>query len=183
MRYDLPTSLMVGGLEYEIRSDYRTILDICAALNDVELDDNERGYVLMSIFYLDFENMPAELYNEAIRACFSFINCGEEEHDIKQPKLMDWEQDFPLVVAPVNRILGREVRALDYMHWWTFISAYKEIGDCLFSQVVSIREKKAKGKSLEKSEREFYRKNRDIIDFKNTYTESEDDLLKAWGAK
>lgn len=58
---------------------------------------------------------------------------------------------------------------------------YQEIGDCLFAQVVRIRDKKAHGKSLDKQDREFYRKNRDIIDLKTTYTESEKDVLAAWG--
>ena len=44
--------------------------------------------------------------------------------------------------------------------------------------------KKAKGKSLDKSDREFYRKNRDIIDIKHTYSEAENKLVSFWtGAK
>ena len=35
----LPTSVNVSGKEYNIRSDYRAILDICTALNDPELSD------------------------------------------------------------------------------------------------------------------------------------------------
>lgn len=66
------------------------------------------------------------------------------------------------------------------LHWWTFLSAYYEIGDCLFAQIVRIREKKAKGKALDKSDREFYRKNRALIDIKTHYTEAEDDLVKMW---
>ena len=64
---------------------------------------------------------------------------------------------------------------------YSFLSFYQEIGDCLFAQVVRIRDKKAHGKSLDKQDREFYRKNRDIIDLKTTYTESEKDVLAAWG--
>jgi len=50
----------------------------------------------------------------------------------RKAKLADWEQDFPLIVNPVNRVLGYEVRDCEYCHWWTFLSAYYEIGDCLF---------------------------------------------------
>ena len=70
------------------------------------------------------------------------------------------------------------------IHWWTILAAYAEIGDCLFAQIVRIRDKKAKGKPLDKSDREFYRKNRDIIDIKQTYSEAENDLVNLWtGAK
>lgn len=188
MNYDLPKSLVVCGSEYEIRSDYRAVLDICAALSDTELPVQEKIIVALSIFYPNFEEMPPEHCEEALKQCYWFIDCGEEQQNQKPPKLMDWEQDFKYIVAPINRVLGQEVRAVPYdietntggLHWWTFISAYYEIGDCLFAQIVRIREKRARGKPLDKSEQEFYRKNRDLVEFKNKYTKAEDELLKQW---
>lgn len=94
---------------------------------------------------------------------------------------MSWEQDFDMIISPVNRIAGCEVRSLPYLHWWSFLSYYMEIGDCLFAQVVAIRDKKARGKPLDKQEREFYRRNRKMVDLKTTYTEAEQNLLAAWG--
>ena len=63
MIYDLPTSLVIGGREYEIRSDYRAALDICAALADPELNDNDKGAVILSIPYPAFEDMPSSHYD------------------------------------------------------------------------------------------------------------------------
>ena len=51
-----------------------------------------------------------------------------------------------------------------YCHWWTFVAAYMEIGECTFQTIVGIRNKKQKGKRLDDWEREFYRANRDKID-------------------
>lgn len=183
MTYDLPTSLSVGGELYEIRPDFRPMLDICFALNDPSLGDDDVGEAILTVFYPDFENIPPEHFGEAIKKCFWFLNCGDSGTPQKSPRLVDWEQDFPLIAAPVNRIMGREIRAMEYLHWWTFVSAYREIGDCLFAQVVGIRSKKAKGKKLDKSDQEFYRQNRDIIDFKTTYTNAEETLLEKWGGK
>lgn len=182
MMYKLPKSLEVCGHEYEIRSDYRAVLDICAALSDPELDGQGKGFSALDILYPGFLEMPQEHYEDALKQCFWFINCGGEENSQrKAPKLVDWEKDFKLIVAPVNRVIGREVRAVKYMHWWTFISAYYEIGDCLFAQVVRIREKKATGKKMDKSDRDFYKKNRNLVDFKVTYTDTEQGILKEWG--
>lgn len=183
MIYDLPTSVEVCGVEYDIRSDYRAILDICVALHDVELDEREKAYVALLIFYPDFESMPPEHYEEAIKQCYQFIDCGESTQGKKQPRLMDWEQDFRYIVAPINRVAGKEIRSVEYMHWWTFISCYYEIGDCLFAQIVRIRDKKAKGKQLDKSEREFYRKNKDLIDLKQKYTQADNDTINMWIGK
>lgn len=182
MNYDLPTSVEVCGAVYPICSDYRVILGICEALNDPELNDTDKVCVALSLFYEDVKAIPPEHYNEALRQCFWFIDCGEDDagQTPAQPKLMDWAQDFRYIVAPVNRVMGQEVRALDYLHWWTFISAYYEIGDCFFAQCVRIRDMQAHGKQLDKIDREFYRKNRKIIDIKTTYTERENELLAQW---
>ena len=39
--WEFPTSLNVGGVEYEIRTDYRAVLDLLTALNDPELTDED----------------------------------------------------------------------------------------------------------------------------------------------
>lgn len=182
MMYDLPQSLVVCGVEYEIRSDYRAALDICAALSDCELNEQEKSLVALEILYVDFEHMPFEHYEDALKQGFWFLSCGEDEQSAgKSPKLMDWEQDFPYIVAPINRVLGTEIRALEYLHWWSLVSAYQEIGDCTFAQIVRIRDRKAKGKKLDKADQEWYRNNRKIVDFKQKFTENEKALLKEWG--
>lgn len=183
MIYDLPTEVEIDGVPYAIRSDYRAILDICIALADPELDGGDRAEAALTIFYPEFEQIPPEHYQEAIKKCFWFINGGEDEEpeQNKIPRLVDWEQDFALIAAPVNRVLGKEIRALEYLHWWSFLSAYQEIGgDCTFAQVVNIRDKLARNKKLDKADREWYRKNRKLVDFKRKYTQAEEDLLKMW---
>lgn len=96
---------------------------------------------------------------------------------------MDWEQDFKYIVAPINRVIGTEIRELKYLHWWTFISAYYEIGDCLFAQIVRIRLLKAKGKPLDKADREWYQNNRELVDIKTPFTEAENAVIDAWLGK
>lgn len=180
----LPTSVEIGGVEYSIRSDYRAILDICIALSDAELSGEDKTLVALDIFYPDLSDMPPEHYQEAVERCLWFINCGDEQQENRpSPKLVDWEQDFKYIIAPINRVTGQEVRALEYFHWWSFIAAYYELGDCTFAQIVRIRDKKARGKPLDKSDAEWYRKNRHLVDFKTRYTQSDDVVLDAWIGK
>ena len=187
MYYDLPTSVDIGGEEFSIRSDYRAILDIFEAINDVELNDQERAEVVLGIFYPDFEHIPD--YRDALEKCFSFINMGQKDGGKKQPSLVDWENDLPYIIAPINRVLGYEVRSVPYdrekneggVHWYTFLSAYYEIGgDCIFAQIVGIRDKKHRHKKLDKAEQEFYKRHRDMVDIKTKYTEAEDALVSYW---
>ena len=184
MIYALPTSLQVYEKQYEIRSDYRAVLDIILAINDEDLTDNEKMTVALEIFYPDHEEIPFEHCQEALRQCFWFINGGKHEdpNQTKSARLVDWEKDFRYIVSPVNRVLGFEIRAVEYLHWWTFIGAYMEIGgDCTFAQIIRIRNAKASGRALDKQDQEWYAKNRDLVDIKNTYTKEDNELLKKWG--
>ena len=184
INYDLPESVELEGKTYAIRSDFRAVLDIFTALSDPELNDQARFYVVLNIFFEDFESIPVNAQEEALKACFWFISGGREDAKGERgPKLMDWAQDFPLIVAPVNRIIGYDIRGTKYLHWWTFLAAYNEIGDCTFSQVVRIRSLKSRGHLKDKSDIEWYKRNRELVDFPHTYTDAEKDLLKAWGGK
>ncbi len=180
MMYDLPRCVTVAGAEYTVETDYRAILDIFAVLSDPNLTNEEKGIGLLGIFYIDFRRMPEEHFAEAVRQCFWFINGGSEEKQQKTAKLMDWEQDFPLLIAPINRVAGRELRAVEYLHWWSFLSYYYEIGDCYFAQIVRIRDLKAKGKLKDKADREFYSKNREVVDLKVRYSEAEESIIQRW---
>lgn len=180
MIYDLPTNLNINGKDYKIRSDFRAVLDILTALKDPNLSNYEMALVLLQILYIDYDEIDD--YQEAINKAIWFIDCGEEYKPTRnKPALMDWEQDFKLIVAPINRILGYECRQADYLHWWSFISAYYEIGECAFSNIVSIRNKKQRHKKLEKWEQEFYRDNREMIDLKKRISDETqkeiDDIL------
>lgn len=183
MTCDLPKALTVGGVERPIRSDYRTALDICAALADPDLTHREKTLAALCICYLRLEEIPPEQYREALERCFWFLDGGEQpvQGGRPGPRLMDWEQDFPRIVAPVNRVLGREVRE-GPCHWWTFLAAYYEIGgDCLFAQIVRVRDALARGKGLDKADRAWYRRNRELVDLRQRYTGEEEQLLKEWG--
>ena len=183
MMYDLPTSLSVCGVDYEIRSDYRAALDVMAAFAATDLTNEQKVIAALDIFYPDFLKMPDEHIPEAVKQMTWFLDCGDEGDNQKRPKLMDWEQDFQYIVAPINHVVGHEVRAMPYFHWWSFVSAYYEIGDCLFANIVRIRNLKAKGKTLDKSDREFYRENRRLVDLNKPMTEEENDTINAWLGK
>ena len=191
MNLYLPKNVEIDGVEHEIRYDFRVILEIIVMLNDPELSNNEKAEALLTMFYLEPETIAVADQKEAVEACFRFIDCNSER---KQPaakgkRLIDWEQDFNHIIAPVNHILGYDARSVHYdldentggLHWWTFLGAYMEIGsESLFSQIVSIRDKQAHGKKLDKNEREWLRRNTDLVTIRNRYSIAENELVDAW---
>lgn len=171
--WELPTSIVVGGIKYDIRTDFRAILDILKTFNDPEFENDEKWIVALTILYIDFDEMPPQDYEEAREKAIEFIDMGIKDDGKKKPHVMDWEHDAQVIIPSVNRVLGKEIRAMQYLHWWTFLGTYMEIGESLFSQILNIRIKNAKGKKLDDWERDFYRENKNLIDLDVKYTEEE----------
>lgn len=172
--WELPQSLNIGGRDWKIRSDFRAALDILSYFGNPDYEEDEQWMICLDILFENFETMPPGLYQEACKKARWFLDLGEEKLEkTYQAPLMNWEQDAGLIIPAVNKVIGKEVRAVSYMHWWTFAGAYMEIGESLFSQVINIRQKKQKNKKLEKWEQEFYQNNRSMIDLKKRYSEAE----------
>lgn len=181
--WDFPTSHEIGGQTWEIRSDFRAVLDIMEVLADDTITDEERELVALSVFYIGLDPLilSQDEQRESLEWMMWFIRGGrDKESQAGGPRVMDWDQDFHLIAPPVNRVLGYECRSCEYLHWWTFLGAYMEIGDCYFAQVVSIRSKRARGKKLDKSDQDFYRKHKRDIDLKREMSKEEKELVRRW---
>lgn len=184
--YSLPVTITNGGQEYPIRGrgDYRIILDVIAALNDEELTEEERIESALLIF-LDTNIYGLPDIEAAAVAMMEFIRAGyPESKGHGNTKLMDWEDDAPLIISGVNRVLNTEVRAVPYMHWWSFFAAYMEIGESTLATVISIRDKIAKGKKLEKYEQDFKREHPELFTFRADRERAKrdmEDIAALWG--
>ena len=174
MIYELPYSLEVNGVEHPIRTDFRDIMRIIYAMNDPNLEDSEKAYVCLYVLYEDFENIKSDDYEAAFKAASFFIDCGEEKSDrVPSKGIIDFEQDERLLISAVNRVAGKEVRSVEYLHWWTFMGYFMEIGECTYSTVLNLRSKKSKGKKLEKWEQEFWDNNKDICIIRDKLSDKE----------
>lgn len=162
--FSLPTELEVVGKLYQIRTDYRAVLDILTAYSDPELDAADKTQVLVEILYIEHETIPPEHMEEAVKQASRFIDASLLADNKPKPVTMDWFKDAPVIIPEVNKIIGREVRGVKYMHWWTFFGAYMQIGDSLFSSILNVRQKKAKREKLEKWELKFYKENQALCD-------------------
>lgn len=161
------------------------VLDCFKVLNDVELSDNERILACLLIFYEDFNEIEDVLSLDGddikllIDNAFSFFNCGSQHSQGETNyKTIDWENDSQLISSAVNKVAGKEIRAEQYLHWWTFMGYFNAVGESALSTVVGIRSKIVKGKKLEKYEQEFRNANPQYFIWdKRTLQQKEDDEL------
>lgn len=177
--YELPTSVVVDGREYSITNngDFRMVLDCIEALRDDELSEDFRILASLLIFYNEFDTVNEILQlpsvTKLVKEMYTFINCGQQENSTQHTdyNLIDWELDSQMICSGINNVIHDEIRAKEYVHWWTFIGYFMAIGESTLSTVVSIRNKICKHKKLEKWEREFRRENPDYFNWKSQSVE------------
>lgn len=174
--YDLPTTIDIKGVEYRLRDngDFRNILNAFIVLNNPELEEKERILSALLIFYdvdclSDILEMPD--LQEAVKKMYEFFNAGRKESQGPSRKLIDWEGDSAMIVSAVNNVANKEIRAEEYLHWWTFMSYFMAIGESTMSTVISIRDKILKDKKLEKWEKDFRAENPQYFDWNHKTAE------------
>lgn len=176
--YQLPTSLNINGIMYPIRTDFRDILNILIPMSDPDMDEWEKQEVMYRIIYPDWQTIPGSAYGEACERAAEFIDYTAPDSRPK-PRTMDWKQDAAIIIPAINKVAGKEVRATEYLHWWTFMGYFMEIEDGMFSQVLSIRQKRARGKKLEKWEKEFERDNAVLVKLEKKVSGKEKRIMDA----
>lgn len=177
----LPTTLTIGGKEYPINADFRNILVFLEACEDPDLSNKDRLYILLKRMFGDgYDDIPKDCIGEALEQAKWFVDCGKNENDAESRKMIDWTQDASIIFPAVNKVANKEVRAEEYLHWWTFMGYFMEIEGGTFSTVLAIRQKKMKGKKLEKWEQDFYSHNKNICEIKIRYTEEEQAEIDYW---
>lgn len=176
----LPQSLTVDGEAYKIRTDFRAALLVFQAYADPSLTERDRMLVCLQTIYL--EKIPENI-EAAIKAAVWFLDGGDGPKSKPLPKpVIDWEQDAPLYFPAVNKVAGYEVRGCRYLHWWTFLGYFREIGEGVFSEVLNIRTKKVRGKKLEKYEREFEQEHSELVKIRARYSVEEQAEIDALNA-
>lgn len=184
----LPEALTVGGEEYPIRTDYRNVLQVFEAFQDPELTQEEKWIVAIYLLFEDFTCADDVLQaaqggfdlEDAIKQIAWFISAGQPEKQVLEQPTYNWTQDEQMIFSAVNKVAGRETRELEYLHWWTFLGYFNEVGEGTFSFIVGIRHKLNKGKKLEKHEKEFLSHNKELVLMKKPLTKEEQEQEDAY---
>lgn len=165
---DLPYFLTVNGIEREIYCDFRDVINIFIAINDEELTDTEKQYIILNNLYACDISELGDL-TEAVEKARWFLDWGKDySRTVETAKIINWEQDFNMVVSAVDRNIktAESCMELPFLHWWTFLSKFTERGECTLSYVMSIRDKLNKGRKLESYEKEMLSETPEIIEIK-----------------
>lgn len=157
----LPQAVMIDGAAVPINTDFRVCLKIIQAMEDDVLMEHEKLTVLMDLLYPE----PPENTALALSQGLKFLNLDKEADATKlnQPQVYSLEKDSSYIYTAFKSSFNIDLNDIEYLHWWKFRSLFADLGkDCFFNTLVSLRSRQQSGK-LTDSEKEFVRRNPDII--------------------
>lgn len=171
--------------DYAINTDYRYGILLSLLLEDDTIDEDLKFLQAFNLLYK--ENVPADI-KTAIEGVIWFVSCGKSEiffeEDYFETHSSDRGIDFNVDHMDIwGAFWAKGIDLLEVdMHWFKFMSALSNLGDCPLTQKISYRTmdlSKLKGDT-----RKFY------IDLKNKYKirkmltkEEHDELLNSMREK
>lgn len=183
----MPTIAEIDGIDYELDADFRTVLKIMLAFEDMKLTKQERILVMLRLLFKD--NIPKDI-KKASETASTFLNCGNIStggESEQEQRVFSFEKDASYIYTAINQTYNTDLETVPFLHWWKFCYMFRDLKeDCFFTKLVDLRNRKNKGK-LSKEEKEYCYKIKDIIDLPQTRTveeiEAENEFMRLLGEK
>lgn len=159
---NLPTSFLIGGIEYEISSDFRTMLELDEIFSSDSLTDAEKAEQALLLFY---GCIPVEVDIAVEKMCF-FWQCGRKEkprkrggqaagEDVYQPPIYSFNHDAGLIYGAFLTQYGIDL-SLTNLHWWQFMALFESLeDDRVIKEVMRCREVEVRG-DMPQSQKDYY---------------------------
>ena len=133
----LPKAVIVRGVEYQIRSDFRTSI-LFETMMRSNLSSWEKLNQILRIYY---PVIPSDR-QEAIQKALWFYNCGKEKNlEAEKNKTREkfrkdrvsysFEQDAPYIYAAFMEVYKINLQRIPSkeLHWWEFVALFDSLPD------------------------------------------------------
>lgn len=181
----LPNTVEVGGMKYEINSDFRCSLLFEMMINDRNLEDEEKLFRTLELYYYP-QKIEQPYINEAIDKALWFYRCGK---DIKQSKgkgknqkkqIYSFEDDSEYIYSAFMHDYSVDLNEIEYLHWWKFKALFKSLhDDNELCKIMSYRAKDL-SKIKDKDEKAFYRQMQELYKIEEQLTDEEIQDIEKW---
>lgn len=179
-----PETVMIGGTEYEINTDFRASILFELLMQDDEVDDVDKINKAVALYFPDDYPEDEDLM-DIFKAIAWFYLCGrpdkerkpgsestdgnestddksEEEQepddadDIDPAYSFDYDDEY--IYAEFRRQYNINLIEVDYMHWWEFRAMFKGLDpNCVFAKIMGYRKARITS-DMSKSEKAFLHK-------------------------
>lgn len=130
---DYPNTIVVGGREITIVTDFREYIKLIDMLNDNELKSWEKVVCLKQYF----EEEPED-FGEAMEQLTAFVvmetESAEEKENQENAKndkkeVYSFEYDFPFIFSAFLSEYGIHLKTIPYLHWWEFRNLFRGLSE------------------------------------------------------
>ena len=146
----LPDTVMVGGVEVSIQTDFRTGIRFTLLMQDDTLNKSVRIELMLAAYYgRNASGGVLRNWQEAIGQALWFYKSGRPERpraqrsdddNTQDGKSYDFEYDGSLIYAAFREQYGIDLLDIEYLHWWKFKALFAALSDATeFIKVVGYR--------------------------------------------
>ena len=174
----LPTTIVVGGKEYPIKSDFRTSMLFEILMLDEDIEEKEKGDIAVKLYFEDIRFINDENAREVMEKILWFYTCGKSESEdecverqedeeesvenYQEERIYDFDIDDIYIYTAFLQQYGIDLQDIEYMHWWKFRAMFNSLNeDCKFSKILSYRSIDL-SEIEDKKQREFYSKMKEV---------------------
>lgn len=159
---ELPDTVMVGGEEYEIRTDFRISMLFELLMQDGSVEPADKTKQALELYY---PVIPGN-YKEAVEALLWFYKCGKADNPQKQKinarksktRVYSFEHDDDYIYAAFMTQYGIDLQDVEDLHWWKFRAMFNSLtNQCEFVKIMEYRSIDLKD-DMPKEQKSFYRK-------------------------
>ena len=107
-----------NGHIYDINTDYRIALACFKAINDTEINDIERFYVIETMLLGDnvLEEDEQILHDKIAK----YLRCGKDENISEDERDFDYLQDEEVARTSIRQCYHINLNEISYMHWYEY---------------------------------------------------------------
>lgn len=167
----LPESVILGGVEYPINTDFRVSILFELTMQNDAISDEQKTIEALKLYYPELP--PAALISEAVDALLWFYRAGKEEKKVRQgsdsddtetqlQRIYSFEYDDDYIYSAFLAQYRIDLQDIDYLHWWKFKAMFKSLDeDCQFSKIMGYRSIKITS-DMSKKQKAFYRRMKSV---------------------
>lgn len=172
LKSELPKSIEINKNSFEIRTDFRTWIDVERIMMDDEIPTYYKLYIMSE--NLDLFYGCEEIFNEPLDAVFdgilSFWRLNKRENSQSHSKrrikdiAYDYDEDFDLICAAFKQQYNLDIRS-EEMHWFEYKALFDGLTkDTQFVKIVGYRTTDID--KLPKEQRQQYRELKEMYAIK-----------------
>jgi len=122
-----PTKIICDGEDYNINSDFRTILKVLRLNEDQEIFPQQKCLMMLKWFYTN--KYPNDL-QKGIESLFGFIcNNPIDDDESKKPPQYDFEYDAEEIYISFLKDYDIGLVEIDFLHWYKFRTMLRNLSE------------------------------------------------------